>query len=69
MILWVFIEFFRVKIVITDIFSEIPTQAYVLHSRDFSVEKSTILPIFTLIDFSSTFSSRCRTKTDFSTIY
>ena len=47
MILWVFIEFFEVKIVITDIyryfidiFSEIPAQAHVLHSRDFSVEKS-----------------------------
>ena len=47
MILWVFIEFFGVKIVITDIyryftdifFSEIPAQARVLHSRDFSVEK------------------------------
>ena len=44
MILWVFIEFFGVKIVITDIyryfFSEIPAQARVLHSRDFLVEKS-----------------------------
>ena len=47
MILWVFIEFFRVKIVITDIyryftdiFSEIPAQAHMLHNRDFSVEKS-----------------------------
>ena len=54
MILWVFIEFFGVKIVITDIyrdftdiyryftdiFSGIPTQACMLHSRDFSVEKS-----------------------------
>ena len=51
MILWVFIEFFRVKIVIIDIyqyfidiyryfiniFSEIPAQARVLHSRDFSM--------------------------------
>ena len=47
MILWVFIEFFGVKIVITDIyryftdiFSGIPTQARVLHNRDFSMEKS-----------------------------
>ena len=71
MILWVFIKFFGVKIVITDIyrylpiftdilpifadiyqyftdiyryftdiFSKIPAQARVLHSRDFSVEKS-----------------------------
>ena len=50
MILWVFIEFFGVKIVITDIyryfthiyryFSEIPAQVRVLHSCDFSVEKS-----------------------------
>ena len=57
MILWVFIEFFGVKIVITDIyrylpiftdilpiftdiFSEIPAQAHVLHSGDFSVENS-----------------------------
>ena len=53
MILWVFIEFFGVKIVITDIyryftdiyryfkdiFSEISTQARALHSHDFSVEK------------------------------
>ena len=46
MILWVFIEFFGVKIVITDIlpiftdiFSEISAQARVLYSRDFSVEK------------------------------
>ena len=53
MILWVFIEFFGVKIVITniyryftdilpiftDIFSEISAQARVLHNRDFSVEK------------------------------
>ena len=47
----------------TDIFSEIPAQACVLHSHDFSVEKSVfsdffveksaILPIFPLIDFSS----------------
>ena len=28
-----------------------------------------ILPIFLLIDFSSTFSSRCRPKTDFLAIY
>ena len=48
MILWVFIEFFGVKIVIidiyryfTDIFSDIAAQARVLHSRDFSMEKST----------------------------
>ena len=75
MILWVFIKFFGVKLVITDIyryftdiyrylsifyryftdiyryftdiyryftdiFSKIPAQARVLHSRDFSVEKS-----------------------------
>ena len=54
MILWVYIEFFGVKIVITNIyqyfidiyryftdnFSEIPVQACVLHSRDFSMEKS-----------------------------
>ena len=54
MILWVFIEFFGVKIVITDIyryftdiyryftniFSEISVQARVLRCRDFSVEKS-----------------------------
>ena len=54
MILWVFIKNFGVKIVITNIyryfidiyryftyiFSEIPAQARVLHSRDFSVEKS-----------------------------
>ena len=63
MILWVFIEFFGVKIVITDIlpiyidiyqyftdiFSEIPAHAYVLHSRDFLVEKSVFsnfTPIF-----------------------
>ena len=46
MILWVFIEFFGVKIVITDIyryftniFTEIPAQAHVLHNRDFSAEK------------------------------
>ena len=49
MILWVFIQFFGVKIIITDIyryftdnyryfidiFIEIPAQAHVLHSRDF----------------------------------
>ena len=53
MILWVFIEFFGVKIIITDIyryftdiFSEIPTQARVLHSRDFSVEKSVFFRLF-----------------------
>ena len=47
MILWVFIEFFGVKIVITDIyryftdiFSKIPAQARMLHGRDFSMEKS-----------------------------
>ena len=47
MILWVFIEIFGVKIVITDIyryftdiFSEIPAQTRVLHNSDFSVEKS-----------------------------
>ena len=47
MILWVFIKNFGVKIVITDIyryitdiFSEILAQACMLHSRDFSVEKS-----------------------------
>ena len=57
MILWIFIKFFRVKIIITDIyrylpiffnilpifidiFSKIPAQARVLHSRDFSVEKT-----------------------------
>ena len=32
-------------------------------------EKSTILPIFPLIDFSFAFSSRCRPKTDISVIY
>ena len=65
MILWVFIKNFGVKIVITyiyrnfsDIFSEIPVQAHVFHSRDFSVkklvffdlfsEKSAILSIFLL---------------------
>ena len=96
MILWVFIKFFGVKIVITDIyrylpifyryftdiFSKIPAQAHVLHSRDFSVEKSVFpifrrkigdftdfSPIFPLIDFSSDFSSRCRPKTDFSAKY
>ena len=54
MILWVFIKFFGVKIVITniyryftdiyrfftDFFLEIHVQVHVLHSRDFSVEKS-----------------------------
>ena len=53
MILWVFIEFFGVKIVIIDIyryftdiyryfidiFSEIIAQAHVLHSRDFLMKK------------------------------
>ena len=66
----------------TDIFSKIPAQARVLHSRDFSVEKSVFSdfsaknrrfyrfsPIFPLIDFSSDFSSRCWPKTDFSTKY
>ena len=74
MILWVFIEPFGVKIVITyryftdiyryfiDIFSEIPAQTHVIYSRDFS-------PIFPLIDFSSAFSFRCLLKTDFSAIY
>ena len=32
-------------------------------------EKSAILPIFPLIDFSSAFSSQCRSKTNFSVIY
>ena len=59
MILWVFIKFFGVKIVITDIyryftdiyryftdiFSKISAQARVLHSRDFSVENR-FFPIF-----------------------
>ena len=66
----------------TDIFSKNPAQARVLHSRDFSVEKSVFSdfspknrrfyrfsPIFPLIDFSSDFSSRCRPKTDFSAKY
>ena len=58
-----------------DIFSEIPVQTPVLHSRDFSVEKSVFSdftdfsPIFLLVAFSSTFSSRCRPKTNFSAIY
>ena len=44
MILWVFIEFFWSQNshyrYFTDIFSEISAQAQVLHSRDFSIEKS-----------------------------
>ena len=50
MILWVF---FTVKIVITDIYRYF-TDIY----RVFD-EKSMILPTFPLIDFCSTFSSRC----------
>ena len=62
MILWVFIEFFGVKIVITDIyryftdiyryftdiFSEIPAQARMLHSRDFT-DFSPIFPLLFLL--------------------
>ena len=91
MILWVFIKFFGVKIVITDIyryftdiyryftdvFSKIPAQARVLHSCDFSVEKSVFSDFSTknrrfyqfFPDFSSDFSSRCLPKTDFSAKY
>ena len=58
MILWVFIEFFGVKIVITDIyryftdifFRNSSTSACAPQSRFFGV-KSAILPIFPLIDF------------------
>ena len=64
MILWVFIEFFGVKIVITDIyryftdiFTEIIAQARVLHSRNFLVENQYFLifrwKIDDFIDFSS----------------
>ena len=66
----------------TDIFSEIPAQVPVLHSRDFSMEKSAFFYFSTknrrfyrfFPDFSShrfflCFSSRCRLKTYFSTIY
>ena len=59
MILWVFIEFFGVKIVITDIyryftdiyryftdiFSKITAQVRMLHNRDFLVENWSF-PIF-----------------------
>ena len=102
MILWVFIKFFGVKIVITDIyryftdiyrylpifyryftdilpifFQKIPAQAHVLHSRDFSVEKSVFSDFSAknrrfyrfFPDFSSDFSSRCRPKTNFSAKY
>ena len=82
MILWVFIKNFGVKIVITDIyryfFRNFRTSARAPQSRFFSGkigifrffgEKSVILPIFPLIDFSSALSSRCRPKTDFSAIY
>ena len=83
----IFIDIYRYFIDIyryfTDVFSEIPAQARVLHSRDFSVEKSVFFsifrrkigdfidfsPIFPLIDFSSVFSFRCWSKTDFSMIY
>ena len=57
--------FYRYLLIFADIFSEIPAQVRVLHIRNFSVEKSAILPIFPLIDFSSTFSSRCLPKTEF----
>ena len=68
-IFWSQNSHYRYLPIFTDIFSEIPVQARVLHSRDFSVEKSVILPIFPLINFFSTFFSRCRSKTDFSEIY
>ena len=61
----------------TDIFSKIPAQACVLHSRDFSMEKSVFSDFSPknrrfyrfFPDFSSDFSFRCRPKTDFSAKY
>ena len=80
MILWVFIEFFGVKIVISDIyryftnifFKNSSTNARAPQSRFFDrkIDDFTdFSPIFPLIDFSSTFPSRCRRKTDFSVIH
>ena len=56
---------------------KIPAQARVLHSRDFSVDKSVFSDFLAknrrfyrfFPDFSSDFSSRCRPKTDFSAKY
>ena len=87
MILWVFIEFFGAKIVITDIyryfidilpiFTDILPifYRYFFKNQYFPIFRRKIgyfidfSPIFPLIDFSSTFSSWCLSKTDFSAIY
>ena len=83
MILWVFIEFFGVKIGIIDIYRYLPifysyffrnssTSARAPQSRFFGGKIGDFTEFFLnfpQIDFSSAFSSRCRPKTDFSGIY
>ena len=93
MILWVFIEFFEVKIVITDIYRHFTDILSIFFQKfqykraystvtifrwknwyfpNFRLKISDFIDlssIFLLINFSSVFSSRCRLKTDFSTIY
>ena len=88
MILWVFIEFFGVKIIITDIYRYLLIFTNILsiftnilsiffqkfqHKRAYSTIaifrwKNRLFYRF-FPDFSSTFYSRCRPKTDFSMIY
>ena len=83
MILWIFIEFFGVKIVITDIYRYF-TDILPIFFQKFQHKRSCSIvaifrrkinyfidfsPIFPLINFFSAFSFRYRLKTDFSMIY